>query len=1544
MGSLSIPVYAAEITDEIVETEDISCEDTIEVEEDETEFEVSEIESDESEAVEEEIVEEETELEILDDEQAEITEEPEIIEEPEIAEETEIEVEDENLELQTADDEVVYTVRYKETAFNYVHLCEVKYGVFGNPLEPIADSKTTDAEGYTVESYNLKKGKEHAIDTEPANREAACVDEISLKNSDSQDSEVIARYEENAIFTTNTGSSGGILSVTTFAPVKITVNFPTDGIFADDMILECASGVLGRYNIQMPELSYSSGADNVSSKVFLVKKNTSFGVYLYTKARKQVKSCKYKIGNGEEKSLSKGAYSNYIAKSGEEDGVINVTTCESVTVWFLPERFSGDYPSAGNSNYSILNQDYEITSCKYTINGQAASESPTNLSITGIDDTATDFTVVLKPLSSDTKLLKAYYGEGTKRKEFSAAADGSVTVTFSSPKILDPFYTDSYSSYYKVNIVETPTTTILYPQVNYIKLSKDANGKYRYEAERGKSYIINAVQKGNAYVALSAVQIKPYGSDDFSDLNLNNNYNGNYATYTPTDSDVGKDILIRMTVDPTKSEWTEMTMSVIAPPTITKASVKETVLVNKVPTIKQEVGISNKEYTLVLDSKELVSPDVLKIDNTNAQNFTAAIDQANKKIKITTDKVNPVLITGSFDIVNESTNTKLTTVNVTSFGSSWTGIAPTASLTMATDIDFTLNLTPPKGLDVSDGTYWYAVSISDKKKPVLPGDRRVAEGTYYFKAVGNTVSQLIASVLQENTSEDPANPNWCDKTNLGEGFAAGINVKVALVQTANKVNTSDAVEAQIYQQTLPAKAAKVAVTTKNPYHADKITLKKVKTTVLCGEQGVKVAMVDFGKNASFITTDCWSVISVDGPDELDVYQSTTNPYDSGIYVNANAEYGKYTITAANEDESSKASIVVTISPSIERIDLSATTNVYKVKGKAASFKFKASAFDRDFKKIKSPKIRYEVGSASLNSDGTVKNITKQPWLTVKSGVVTVDKTYNPTSTTRGYTFAVMAYADDYAGNTTKSALKFTITDLGTDIGSLEVYTAEPGNPPTNIQKIAVKTGEICFEDVWYQDTYFVVRNKKGEAVFGTPENPIPYIRFGQQPSESAGGSNAPLYSISDNLNRSKYPTKAGNITYTVTGVDGKKASFKCKYGYSRYNDRIKAIAITENTEVDPYVCINWGEDDPYKDPFEYCVSPEFKPGDPLYITIAETEGGFSSLNTPMVDKTLAVSGGAKIIEDCGTFNKKQCLKIAFTGDKATIKLMQNGKVIHTVNLVNPWFASKIAAPASSSIKVNNDKKVYSGYKYPENSGIEIILKKPITLEEGIDPESVIKVAFVQTLGDDAVVLSNPVYETYMDGKTKKAKITAGWPEGKHDSKKYTFRVFYYVDKVMDDEEHTPYKYYLTKAPSTINISTTAYKKAFSLNASAKMEYDATNGAKPIELAYKGTNVASVDFDPVTIKFNNKGTYSDFNKIFTFTEEDGKKKLSILKGEGQTAEAVLASEAAGKANKFLPKARTGYVKCTVTYLDGTTKTVNCKITVNFKASKKRAKSN
>lgn len=357
-------------------------------------------------------------------------------------------------------------------------------------------------------------------------------------------------------------------------------------------------------------------------------------------------------------------------------------------------------------------------------------------------------------------------------------------------------------------------------------------------------------------------------------------------------------------------------------------------------------------------------------------------------------------------------------------GPEFTNVKPTVALQDSTNTELLLKVGATGVKTPETGKLWYEVTT----EPVNAADEKygiVSTKNYYpYDEESKVVTVAVADV--NNDGNFPAVKN---------------NVKVSLVQTTQETSPDEGGVIQYRTNASKVVTLKNA-STKAPNYETNLKLKKGTTKIFTGQQNVVVAIPQFSKNTYF--KDLTVTINTEEPrfgNEIPGIVAEYNKEDGKIYVSVDEEEavaGKYILDVRTVTPAEVKMIRVTMAfEVVYGINTIGFQNVpeyiYKQAGKEASIgidctlqhyvapfeDYTGSVQGDNYVAPKKSSVKFSV----VGPDGTELDEKLKNAITIKKNKVVIAKDFNDYNAS----FAILAEANDYNGNTTKQLLPWNIT-------------------------------------------------------------------------------------------------------------------------------------------------------------------------------------------------------------------------------------------------------------------------------------------------------------------------------------------------------------------------------------------------------------------------------------------------------------------------------------------------------------------------------------
>lgn len=607
------------------------------------------------------------------------------------------------------------------------------------------------------------------------------------------------------------------------------------------------------------------------------------------------------------------------------------------------------------------------------------------------------------------------------------------------------------------------------------------------------------------------------------------------------------------------------------------------------------------------------------------------------------DKENPI----KWD-KQDVTNGKIT---VTTAEPAWAKTAPTVSLASANDIKLEFNVKAPKGLAL-DNNYWIAVKLApnNKTKTEDSGYSINEDVSYFHVNDDGTIPPIVVNVFKKNDSSIVET--------LGKGFGTSLDAMVSFMTTEGG---ADPITDPETSNILVAGAdKKMTVATKEPYYADKITLKKGETKLYAGDKDKIVATVDFGKNATYTRKEDWEILNESALSGKGITAAQEDDNKVKISVAETTPVGKYTVEVGTKGNGvpAKASVQIEVAQTAKTLNVGISQlNIYHNPKKDITAKVKPVMYDQDGKVIKSAKFTYKI---EIVKNGEPLPATDKT-LTVKSGVVKVAKGFVLDSDAEYKlivtgTVGKTVKADPVTINIIEANPKIESIEIGgTDVETISDITLE--DYFAIVEKLSTKGDEaldylpatIGLSDDIKKEAIVIKEDKDGENTVD-----LSVIKEVKIPNPA-------------------YITKTGKIAISVTTLAGitKKIEFKI---VADTDTKYDALVVSDGTKsIDP---------DAGSDGKIWTVKGSTLQNYVIYLKNSSNKTETTKKN--ISGDKLSVKG-AKIVKKW----HDDCIQIVMTSKKATITRKHGG----TYSITNDAFklkAPKVTADRNSKLYTNFD--------------------------------------------------------------------------------------------------------------------------------------------------------------------------------------------------------------------------------------------------------------
>lgn len=835
------------------------------------------------------------------------------------------------------------------------------------------------------------------------------------------------------------------------------------------------------------------------------------------------------------------------------------------------------------------------------------------------------------------------------------------------------------------------------------------------------------------------------------------------------------------------------------------------------------------------------------------------------------------------EVTEEEINNRgaaVATINVSVALPAWTKKPLAVKYVDSTDTELKVSVTAPDGLNYDTEGYYY---IFDVKDPSTVSGNIPAVSKYFVEEALDGTKTYTLKVIDADT---------------GKGAAKSFEVKAYLVWATGENKPADLNDENIVAKTAEAKSP-LKCSTKAPYYADKISLKKGTTTIYSGQQDVQIATINYGKNTTYLDAKAMLVGVTDQKiiDGIDLKVE-----DGKVYAGVDSETtpGKYTVKVTAEADAgmkaAEATLPITVVAGISHITaIGSTDKIYldtsrNGKGGKANVTVKYGDYN-DTNKPKSAKFIYTLGKvvdgdfvADAAPLGKISKNNKSYVTLDQKGNIAVDKTYVIKEDAADNTFAVLVKANDYKGNDVSDYVEFTVVKEAQTLGKL-VLLGENGKAilpgeKNNYAASALDGAQVevlanaeatVGEDGKYADTETVESNLYTVSVKGKG------------------------ITVDKNGALTVTNPAARNLTITATTKDGGKKSVSLTIGQLVYDD----IA-------DKNVRVAWQYSD--ENGIEKTVLKTGEEGNKLVLNKGYALHSGDTFGLQIVygedndlkdidrfqNYTISVSGGAKVLYDYATIDsnlaKNQILGVMLTDPAREIKVtLKKGSVKEAEYTLTATDAEKeLAAP---QIKLDPKQTLVAGKQAEQTLKFSV---------KGNVPEN----ADFMLLGADLKAQEFFGYDAVKETTyaAKDQKITVTFKKGAIE-KAGSANVYFAM--TVPGEDGTQY----SKLGKTVKITAVNMKKSFKLVDKYKMS--AVDASK-VAVAYKATGVEDVT---VTNLYNEnvKGQANKFTDLIGIASDNESLELKQY---------------------AVDQTISGYVEVEVTYDDGEEETIVSKVTVTL----------
>ena len=835
----------------------------------------------------------------------------------------------------------------------------------------------------------------------------------------------------------------------------------------------------------------------------------------------------------------------------------------------------------------------------------------------------------------------------------------------------------------------------------------------------------------------------------------------------------------------------------------------------------------------------------------------------------------------------------LDTITVKGAYPKWHGGALKISAVGSTERELQVSATTPNTAEVEHGNFFYVFHVTDvtdknEKKELDPIVLDAYSGTeiYTLPVVTSpteeltpkkyTVQAYLVGSFFESMPEDENDEDAALKTKV-----------------SNTINCS----------------------TKTAYFADKITLKKGKTTVYTGEEDVQIATIDYGKKTTYQNAVAM-MCEVDGKTPRGF---TPEVKGNKVYVTVQEDVkpGKYNVrvvaASPQETKAAEATISISVEKNIGRF-LASCGGIYKQKNKAGKATINISYWDNSDYKPGNPKFTYTVGFVDsetgyfVSDPAVLRDAKGKNAVSVsKSGVVTISKDYVVKEDSEENEFYVLVKADDYKENPYTFRCLCRVKSERDELGSLVLLDEE---------------GRVIAEQGTSGKPAMVDAD-----LFMTEDPAVQVIALKKDAVKTQGGG----YRISDRVNVKYDVTLKGKgahidkydhllldqmskqkVTITATTRDGgnAKVSLTVQFTYGKCENPGVVWSDGNSSTLSKLTTYD------SKNPKE-TINMLAVDGKPLSSGSSIILYAMADQSTPegIADRykncSINVSGGIHVLMDYGAaaaqdgapYGKNQVLFVTLTGKEGTITLNADGrKIVYKISserFIPKGPKAELAAP---KITVPQDCKNQQLVVGKEMQTLTFQVDKKAKLPENAKAEMVLLDSSLQkSMFEGDLELSDNVE---YDEETR--RLTLSVPGVSAPMSGTVCFVFSGTDGKT------------TKISNGVKIKAVNMKKSFSLESRYKMSWtDATE----VPLRYKGTNVKNV----VVNTLFNENVNGQSNKV--------KENIAIANISDISSEYKFAFSLYGEPDTKLKKLNI-FLKGYVEYEDGEHKEFEQKVTIEI----------
>lgn len=582
---------------------------------------------------------------------------------------------------------------------------------------------------------------------------------------------------------------------------------------------------------------------------------------------------------------------------------------------------------------------------------------------------------------------------------------------------------------------------------------------------------------------------------------------------------------LKVRVYDTDSEKVLDTITIKVLPIISKVTVSGVKSVKidgvNVPAMKQAQG-TNISYKVTKDKSASKDEIVLSVNGiaTDAYDFdggSAVLDAAGSKLSISTnDRASGNAV---ITIYNKNADyKKVAEFTLIMTEPSWVTKSPSVKVSSVTDTTLNLAMALPKGVDANSniGSYFYRIEAT----PVIPTEGAIDNNVQYVSAVENAYALKVLNYEKGH----------------GDSAKFKVETKLVLVDRANLPENPSVSDFEANTICVSKISTIKNAATKVPAYEKKLSLAKKTTKLYTGQDYVIVAVPSFSSSTTFREgLSVNSIKNVSGVNllnqELKAYVDANNniwvrPYVETESGKVNCGTGKYTVKVSYSRGAGQqvltASFQINVVKAITNIDIQSPVKIYRAAGKKVTFK-PTAVLNAGHEK---PAVKKVLWSLDPACGPAKRGVT----INKSNGMVTIPKTYRPSTDIEENKIRIIATANDFAGN-----------QIVCDTAEVQIVSVA-----TVIKKVVLKsiTSEMVVADgdtVKVSD-HFEIKAYADDNKTILVDNELYEVKLSGSLAYADDGY--------------VYFTKAGKGTVTVTANDGAKSSAKMSATAQYANERL----------------------------------------------------------------------------------------------------------------------------------------------------------------------------------------------------------------------------------------------------------------------------------------------------------------------------------------------------------------------------------------------------